>query len=243
MIHVCDESKKQSQEFKCERGLLLEHMKYFDKHLANQKCLDDIDISVHCDIKIFEWLMSYVQGNEPSFEVKSAVSILISSDFLQMEPLVEKSLHFLAENLQTVVNLPLDMSCINESLVKRLASIVTVNTVDDLNDRKDKLRSKLFMKKLEAHFNEHPLSRCVHCNQLFTKAQRDWQECPNARTFVDAHGQAKRYHTVDSEWDLNRFVTFLRNTKKLEWQTLYWKLVACTLTYECERCDRNFAGN
>ena len=158
VIHVCDEAKKRSQDFKCERGLLLWHMKYFDKYLANNKCLDDIAISVHCDIQIFEWLMSYVQNKNPNFEAKSAVSILISSDFLQMEPLVDESLQFLAANLQTVVNLPIDMSCVNESLVKRLAPLVSLHTVEDLNDRKDKLRSQLYMKKLEAHLNEHPLN-------------------------------------------------------------------------------------
>lgn len=40
-------------------------MKYFEKYLADQKALDEIDISVHCDIQIFEWLMNYVHGMEP----------------------------------------------------------------------------------------------------------------------------------------------------------------------------------
>lgn len=99
VIHVCDESKKKNQDFKCERALLLQHMKYFDKYLADQKSLDDIDISVHCDIQIFEWLMSYVKGKEPELEIKSAISILISSDFLQMAPLVAKTTSFIAQNL------------------------------------------------------------------------------------------------------------------------------------------------
>jgi Domain of unknown function (DUF3342) len=63
-------------------------MKYFEKYLADQKSLDEIDISVHCDISIFEWLMNYVHSRNPVLDVKLAVSILISSDFLQMGPLV-----------------------------------------------------------------------------------------------------------------------------------------------------------
>jgi len=35
VIHVCDESKKKTQDFKCERSLLLNHMKYFEKYLAD----------------------------------------------------------------------------------------------------------------------------------------------------------------------------------------------------------------
>ncbi len=74
-------------------------MKYFEKYIADQKSLDDIDISVHCDILIFEWLMNYVHGLKPELDIKSAVSILISSDFLQMQPLVDKTIDFIAANL------------------------------------------------------------------------------------------------------------------------------------------------
>ena len=40
-------------------------MKYFEQYLADQKSLDEIDISVHCDILIFEWLMNYVHSKNP----------------------------------------------------------------------------------------------------------------------------------------------------------------------------------
>lgn len=82
IIHVCDENKKMNKDFKCDRTLLLTHMKYFEKYLADSKNLDDIDISVHCDINIFDWLMRFVHKKEPKLEIKNAISILISSDFL-----------------------------------------------------------------------------------------------------------------------------------------------------------------
>jgi hypothetical protein len=37
-------------------------MKYFEKYLVDQKSLEDIDISVHCDVTIFDWLMKYIHG-------------------------------------------------------------------------------------------------------------------------------------------------------------------------------------
>ena len=40
-------------------------MKYFDKFINNDKSLDDIDISVHCDINIFDWLMKYIHCKGP----------------------------------------------------------------------------------------------------------------------------------------------------------------------------------
>ena len=101
LIHVHDEAKKKTMDFRCDKTLLLNQMKYFEKYLVDQDVddLDDIDIAVHCDVSIFDWLRRYVHGLEPEMLFKSAVSILISSEFLQMDELVEKSLIFVSENL------------------------------------------------------------------------------------------------------------------------------------------------
>ena len=78
-------------------------MKYFEKYLSDSKSADDIDISVHCDINIFDWLMRYIHKKEPVIEIKNSVSILISSDFLQMNELVEKALTYVAKNLNDII--------------------------------------------------------------------------------------------------------------------------------------------
>ena len=36
-------------------------MKYFESH-AKDSYYDDLDISVHCDVAIFEWLMRYIKN-------------------------------------------------------------------------------------------------------------------------------------------------------------------------------------
>ena len=41
------------------------------------------------------------------------------------------------------------MSCINQNLVMELAAIVDITVLESLNDKKDKLKSKIYMKKLE----------------------------------------------------------------------------------------------
>ena len=61
VIHVFDENRKVNKDFTCEKDLLVNHMKYFEKYLTEATSVDDIDISVHCDIKIFEWLMRYLK--------------------------------------------------------------------------------------------------------------------------------------------------------------------------------------
>ena len=67
--------------------------------------------------------------------------------------LVEECVQFVVTKLQDVIRLPIDMNCLNSHLIKKIAELVTVENLDDLVDRKDKLTSKLFMKKLQALLN------------------------------------------------------------------------------------------
>lgn len=244
LIHVCDEAKKTTQDFRCDRTLLLNNMKYFEKYLTDQKSLDDIDISVHCDITIFDWLMKYVHGNAPQLDIKNAISILISSDFLQMAGLVEESITYTSQHLQEILTLPIDMNCMNSQLVKRLANKVDIELLEGLYDKKDKLKSKIYMKKLELLFEqkENMLHRCVNCNSLFTMNQREWYKCEKAELFTDAHGVVQMQHVADKSFELNKFVVALRS-KKIPWKDLYWKFFSCVLDFKCETCDSRFVGN
>lgn len=92
-----------NKDFRCDKQLLVSNMKYFEKYLSDSKSSDDIDISVHCDINIFDWLMKYIHKKEPQIEIKNSVSILISSDFLQMDELVEQALTFVAKNIDEII--------------------------------------------------------------------------------------------------------------------------------------------
>lgn len=165
-----------NKDFKCDKNLLIANMKYFEKYLSDSKTLDDIDISVHCDINIFDWLMKYIHRKEPQIEVKNSVSILISSDFLQMAGLVEEALCYVSKNIGEIIQLPIDMNCMNSALIKRLAGKISLYELNDLVDKKDKLTSKLYMKKLEFLFEEehNMLHRCVNCSTLYTSNQREW---------------------------------------------------------------------
>lgn len=94
VIHVCDEVKNTSKDFMCSQSLLVSKMGYFADVTAGQK-LEDMDISVHCDIQIFDWLMKWVKsegGNSldptvessPNLNVNNVVPILVSASFLQV---------------------------------------------------------------------------------------------------------------------------------------------------------------
>ena len=104
--------------------------------------------------------------------------------------MIEESIKFVAKNLQEIIQLPIDMNCMNSNLIKKLSLCVSLDELNNLKDKKDKLTSKLYMKKLELLFEEEAnmLYRCVYCNYLYTSAQREWMVCEKAKIFIDFHG-------------------------------------------------------
>jgi len=220
-------------------------MKYFEKYLSDSKNLEDLDISVHCDINIFDWLMRFIHKKDPVLEVKNAISILISSDFLQMGYLVEESVRFVAANIHDIIGLPIDMNCLNSNLVKKLAFHVSIEDLNILKDKKDKLTSKLYMKKLELLFEDEQsiLNRCVYCNALYTLSQREWLRCPKAKIFIDFHGTVIAQHVADRSWDINKFVLFLRQKQNLPWKEIFMKFYARLCDFHCIDCGERFIGS
>lgn len=71
-----------------------------------------------------------------------------------MGPLVDEAVKFVSKNIGEIIALPIDMNCLNSSLIKKLASNIPLEELEALKDKKDKLTSKLFMKKLELVFEE-----------------------------------------------------------------------------------------
>ena len=121
------------RKFHCARDILLQEMPYFQKYL-NEK-LSDAEISVHCDINIFEWLISYVKKRtsiglgQKDCDLRSlklvpsqSISILISSYFLQMDKLVEESLNYCHKNMTEVLETNSNLNCISRPLMTRYCS-------------------------------------------------------------------------------------------------------------------------
>ncbi|PKU40343.1 protocadherin fat 4-like [Limosa lapponica baueri] len=162
VIHVCDEAKNLKEDFVCPRDLLISEMKYFAEYLSvDAQRWEEVDISVHCDVHIFDWLIRYVKRNTkdseanemPTLEPSNVISILISSEFLKMDSLVEKCIHYCHKNMNAIVATPCNMNCINANLVTHIADLFTHNEVEELKDKRDKFKSKLFCKKIERLFD------------------------------------------------------------------------------------------
>jgi len=147
IIHVCDENRHVTRDFNCKRDILVKNMKYFKSFLPNaENSFEDVDISVHCDVEIFEWLMQFIHEviDPPKLDKAIVVSILISSEFLQMDSLVELCLQFIATNLNEIMyaqtysafflishcfcsKIPIDLACISEKLLNKLTVLTPPN--------------------------------------------------------------------------------------------------------------------
>ncbi|XP_054978446.1 SANT and BTB domain regulator of class switch recombination isoform X1 [Sorex araneus] len=259
VIHVCDEAKNLKEDFICPRDLLIAEMKYFAEYLSmDAQRWEEVDISVHCDVHIFNWLIKYVKRNTkenqdcemPSLEPGNVISILISSEFLKMDTLVEQCIQYCHQNMNAIVATPCNMNCINANLLTRIADLFTHNEVDDLKDKKDKFRSKLFCKKIERLFdpeylnpdsrnNAATLYRCYLCKKLLTKETERKIPCIPGKFNVDRHGNIIYIHIRDKTWDVHEYLNTLFEELK-SWRDVYWRLWGIVNWLTCSRCNQAF---
>ncbi|KAG5831088.1 uncharacterized protein KIAA1841 homolog isoform X1 [Anguilla anguilla] len=259
VIHVCDEPKDQRRDFLCPRDLLVTEMKYFAAYLSvDAQRWEEVDISVHCDVQIFDWLMNYVKRNaeteegsdRPKLEPSNVVSILISSEFLKMDSLVEECIQFCHKNMSAIVVTPCNMNCINNNLATRIADLFTHNEADDIKDKKDKFKSKLFQKKIERLFdpdyknrdspgNAATLYRCGLCNKVLTKETERKISCIPGKINIDLHGNIIYTHTRHKNWDVHDYLNSLYEELK-SWTLVYWRIWGTINSLTCSCCGQVF---
>ncbi|RMX59635.1 hypothetical protein pdam_00010483 [Pocillopora damicornis] len=262
VIHVCDESKNLKQDFTCPRDLLISEMRYFAEYLSVEaQRWEEVDISVHCDVQIFDWLMKYVkrrlpdksksrtEEKKPKLEPNNVISILISSDFLKMDALVTECIRYCHQNMSAIVATPCNMNCINDKLVTRIAKLFNHNELEAIKDRKDKFKSKLFCKKIEELFdprlqssssaNASTLFRCIACGRLLTAESQGKLRCVPNRMMVNHRGRVSYVHSRDFTWDVNDYLLGLRDEVK-SWKEVYWRLWGAVNVLYCHRCGNYF---
>ncbi|XP_058692800.1 SANT and BTB domain regulator of class switch recombination isoform X2 [Poecile atricapillus] len=259
VIHVCDEAKNLKEDFVCPRDLLISEMKYFAEYLSvDAQRWEEVDISVHCDVHIFDWLIRYVKRNSkefeanemPTLEPSNVISILISSEFLKMDSLVEKCIHYCHKNMNAIVATPCNMNCINANLVTHIADLFRHNEVEELKDKRDKFKSKLFCKKIERLFdpeyvnpdsrgNAATLYRCCLCKKLLTKETERRIPCVPGKINIDQHGNIVYVHIRDKTWEVHEYLIGLHEELK-SWRDVYWRLWGTVNWLTCSRCNQSF---
>uniref|UniRef100_A0A8U7MAD3 SANT and BTB domain regulator of CSR n=1 Tax=Corvus moneduloides TaxID=1196302 RepID=A0A8U7MAD3_CORMO len=237
VIHVCDEAKNLKEDFVCPRDLLISEMKYFAEYLSvDAQRWEEVDISVHCDVHIFDWLIRYVKRNSkeseanemPTLEPSNVTSILISSEFLKMDSLVEKCIHYCHENMNAIVATPCNMNCINANLVTHIADLFRHNEVEELKDKRDKFKSKLFCKKIERLFDPEYVNPDSRGNAATLY-----------RLFTSVFSARSPPHGSDKTWEVHEYLICLHEELK-SWRDVYWRLWGTVNWLTCSRCNQSF---
>ena len=111
-------------------------------------CLNELDITVQCQIDVFRWLVRYINPNweSLSLDFKNVSSVLVSADSLVMDDLVEECLKFIKSHLPDIVKFNENIPPYKSHLAKRLASIITIDELENLGNKKNYLVSRLFKK-------------------------------------------------------------------------------------------------
>ncbi|XP_064107258.1 SANT and BTB domain regulator of class switch recombination-like isoform X3 [Macrobrachium nipponense] len=259
IIHVCDEARGLRQDFTCPRDHLIHHIGYFADVTAGQR-LEDVDISVHCDVSIFEWLLRWVKKgltedhHPPTLEPKTAVSILISADFLKMTPLVEEVLQYVHDNINLILEAQVNLNCLSDTILTRLSRLFTHWELENLRDRRDRIQNKLYARFLQTLCDNTPaplrgifktastLYRCTDCEQLVSRAVERFITCDPSNTIVTTTGQVFYTHSRDSTWSLTEHVRQLKTDLKT-WRLVYWRLWGQVHFLPCSTCGSVFPAS
>lgn len=255
-IHVCDEDKNIKKNFRCPQKLLIQKMCYFADVTAGQK-LDEIDISVHCDVVIFDWLMRWVKkdiikkSEWPVLEASNVIPIMVSACFLQMEPLLENCLQYCHDNMSDILKTSTILSCLDDNLLTRLAALFTNEDVEMLKDKKDKVQSRLFCKLITSLVEATPdnnkghysslamLFKCGKCNKNVIQSISDFVPCVPSAMKVDNKGAVHSKHVRDLTWTLNDYIVALRSELR-SWRKVYWRLWGDCHFLFCQQCNVYF---
>uniref|UniRef100_A0A182RKJ9 DUF3342 domain-containing protein n=1 Tax=Anopheles funestus TaxID=62324 RepID=A0A182RKJ9_ANOFN len=256
IIHVCDEVKGSSRDFSCPQKLLITKMGYFADVTAGQR-LEDMDISVHCDLQIFEWLMKWVkkesvaQDEWPALDPTNVIPILVSASFLQMEPLLLDCLSFCHARLNEVVKASANLACLNDSIITRLAAMFTNLELEVVKDKKDRIAPRLWTKLIMSLCDIEPqalrghyatlagMFRCLKCGKFLTQTVSSYIHCLPQNLRLNRWGQLISAHVKDPSWNITNYVSSLHKELR-SWRKVYWRLWGhCHFLY-CSICDTHF---
>jgi hypothetical protein len=227
-ITVCDEAKSLKRQFTCNRTLLIREMRYFADYLKDEPDqIEEVDISVHCDLDIFQWLMLFVNrrssSKPPDLEPRIAVSILISSDFLKMDKLVRQSLDYIHEHINEIMSTNCNVSCIPDPLFRQLVKqFENPYEIEQIHDRKNKIRGKLFEYNLEQILNEKKIIRCQYCLTIMTVEQMEYLPCLTDRLIFNINGKLSFQHKIDFKFDINQWIKDLYIRGENSWRNTFW---------------------
>ncbi|XP_036815849.1 uncharacterized protein KIAA1841-like isoform X2 [Oncorhynchus mykiss] len=127
---------------------------------------------------------------------------------------VEECIQYCHKHMSAIVATPCNMNCINSNLAADMSDLFSHNEADDITDRKDKFKSKLFQKKIESLFdpdyknrdspgNASTLYRCGLCLKLLTKDTERKISCIPGKININPRGDITYTHSRQKRWEVH----------------------------------------
>ncbi|XJO78250.1 hypothetical protein BDV3_002724 [Batrachochytrium dendrobatidis] len=245
VIHVYDEARNVMRDFHCKKSLLLREMKYFESCLSEKTLKADIiEIDVHCDVHVFEWLILFITKQQVQLDSKTVVSILISSSFLQMSSLEETCLEYIHAQINSIIDTCVDFKCIGQLLMGRLAKLFQPDELHHINDTHDKIKSQLYLIKIgelmQTQNGLPAISSCTACGKVYASNKHQSLQCDMAKVSIDYHGEITTRHTINGNFDLYEYIVAMYISVN-SWEMVYWRIWGYLNHMTCSSCHKIFA--
>ncbi|KAI6649804.1 hypothetical protein LOD99_6593 [Oopsacas minuta] len=266
-IRVIDDAHALTKNFICPASLLLSSMTYFRDNLSTyQDNWQEIDISVHCDLQVFSWLMDYIMSSSPhslshprpKLDAKRVFSVLVSSEYLGMPDLVYTCILFISENINAVLAMHTSTECLNQLSIDKLSNLLTCAQVEEIQDPKDLIRDKLFASKLKIiidsynNDNSQPFAlnsvyKCLDCQHCIISGLESMFLCGSCSTQIRVSHQGSLFymHRRDPIWSVRQELDDMRrqgaSARDRFWRAWgYSRLLFCSACKYCYiACDVN----
>lgn len=152
-----------------------------------------------------------------------------------MEPLLLDCLAYCHANLNEIVKASANLSCLNESIISRLAAMFTNLELEMVKDKKERVTPRIWIKMIQSLCEPEPqalrghygslcdLFRCSRCLKCVNESMATIIHCDPADMHLNRYGQVISQHCRDTSWNFNHFISSLYKELK-SWRKVYWRL-------------------
>ena len=143
----------------------------------------------------------------------------LSSGNLDKKIFADKSKEY--SELNEIIKLPIDLACISEKLLNRLALLIPPKVLATTKDKRDKILNKLYKRRVEIDFSRKAGSKngirsiasyltcCQHCGFVYLEHFDDTLVCKDAEAYVDFRGNLRYRHMSIASWSLSELITLI----------------------------------
>lgn len=168
-----------------------------------------------------------------------------------MEPLVVDCLAHCHAYLNEIVKASANLSCLNDSMISRLAAMFTNLELEMVKDKRERVTPRLWIKLIQSLCEPEPqalrghygslcdLIRCDRCLAYVNDSMATIIHCHPSTMYLNRFGQHISQHNRNMSWSLSSFIIYLYKELR-SWRKVYWRLWGnCHYLY-CVTCETYF---